>query len=138
MYYYKLSPAHTLITYQYTWQLTKISLKLPGIPVSLSNTNRTPSGGLLTKSRTSRATRANVRGGKFSELLLPLLEFPPVVIVLLLPDNSDVPVPEEDKERVEESSRDGLLSPPCNNDDMEGVNDVVVEVEEVEEKREAE
>lgn len=61
-----------------------------------------------------------------------------MVIVLLLPDNSDVPVPEEDKERVEESSRDGLLSPPCNNDDMEGVNDVVVDEEEVEEKREAE
>ena len=58
-----------------------------------------------------------------------------MVIVLLLPDNSDVP---EDKERVEESSRDGLLSPPCNNDDMEGVNDVVVDVEEVEEKREDE
>ena len=60
-----------------------------------------------------------------------------MVIVLLLPDNSDVPVPEEDKERVEESSRDGLLSPPCNNDDMDGVNDVVVD-EEVEEKREDE
>mmetsp|Transcript_5790 Transcript_5790/g.10451 ORF Transcript_5790/g.10451 Transcript_5790/m.10451 type:complete len:125 (-) Transcript_5790:191-565(-) len=48
------------------------------MPVSSSNTNRTPSGGLLTKSRTSRATRANVRGGKFSELPVLLLEAPVV------------------------------------------------------------
>jgi hypothetical protein len=54
-------------------QLTKISLKLFGIPVSPSSTNLTPSGGLLTKSRTSLATRAKVRGGKFSEL--PLLPY---------------------------------------------------------------
>ena len=51
-------------------QLTNISLKLFGIPVSSSNTKRTPSGGLLTKSLTSRATRASVLGGRFSELLV--------------------------------------------------------------------
>ena len=54
-------------------RLTRISLKLLGIPVSPSSTNLTPSGGLLTTSRTSLATRANVRGGKFSEL--PLLPY---------------------------------------------------------------
>ena len=59
---------------------TIISLKLPGIPVSASTTRRIPSrcGVLLNKSRTSRATRANVRGGRFSELPLPI---PPVIVV---------------------------------------------------------
>ena len=46
--------------------LTKISLRLSGMPVSSSSTSRTPSGGLLTRSRTSRATLASVRGGRFS------------------------------------------------------------------------
>jgi hypothetical protein len=59
---------------------TTISLKLPGIPVSPSNNNRTPSGGELTKSRTSRATRANVLGGKFSDELFMKL----ALLVLLL------------------------------------------------------
>lgn len=41
------------------------------MPVSSSSTSRTPSGGLFTRSRISLATRANVRGGKFSLLELP-------------------------------------------------------------------
>jgi hypothetical protein len=46
------------------------SPKLFGMPVLASTTSRTPSGGFLCKSRTSRATRARVLGGKFSVLLL--------------------------------------------------------------------
>ena len=45
-----------------------ISPRLPGIPVSPSSTSLTPSGGFLTRSRTSLNTRASVRGGRFSEL----------------------------------------------------------------------
>jgi hypothetical protein len=67
---------------------TIISLKLPGIPVSASTTRRIPSrcGVLLNKSRTSRATRANVRGGRFSELPLPI---PPVVLVVEEADDEE-------------------------------------------------
>ena len=54
--------------------LTTTSPKFDGTPVSLSTTSRTPSGGLLKRSRTSLATRARVRGGKFSTLILPLLD----------------------------------------------------------------
>lgn len=42
--------------------------RLDGKPESVSTTSRTPSGGFLCKSRTSRANRARVRGGKFSLL----------------------------------------------------------------------
>ena len=48
--------------------LTTSSPRLAGNPVSSSMTSRTPSGGFLCKSRTSRAKRASVRGGKFSPL----------------------------------------------------------------------
>jgi hypothetical protein len=49
------------------------SPRLLGIPVAGSTTSRTFSGGFLWRSRTSRATRASVRGGRFSEVpLLPL------------------------------------------------------------------
>lgn len=51
-----------------------ISPRLPGMPVSPSRTSLTPSGGFLTRSRTSLDTRASVRGGRFSEL--PVVEAP--------------------------------------------------------------
>jgi hypothetical protein len=68
---------------------TTISAKLPGIPLSSSTTNRTPSGGLFTKSLTSLATRANVLGGKFSP-------HPPTLTPIIIP--AEV----EDRDRVEE------------------------------------
>ena len=115
---------------------TKTSLKLLGMPVSPSSTNRTPSGGEFTKSRTSRATRANVRGGKFSdELPMKLLLLPPLVPVILvmeLPRSADEevavttevavvlvplllppPIMDPERERVAatERRREGLLDP---------------------------
>ena len=57
-------------------QLTTISPKLVGSPVSVSTTNLMPSGGLLIRSRTSLDTLDSVRGGKFSmeALLTPPLD----------------------------------------------------------------
>lgn len=55
-------------------KLTTISPKLDGSPVSWSTTKLMPSGGDFIRSRTSLATLARVRGGKFSiELTLPVL-----------------------------------------------------------------
>ena len=82
---------------------TIISLKLPGMPVSSSNTSRTPSGGHLTRSLTSLATRASVLGGKFSELPAPR------------PPPMDPPEPETD--RAEDERRDGFRS--CMDPDSE-------------------
>ena len=52
--------------YRILFKLTMISLKLAGNPLSESTTSFVPSGADLIKSRTSRATLASVRGGKFS------------------------------------------------------------------------
>jgi hypothetical protein len=50
------------------WRRTMISERFVGTPDSSSTTSRRPSGGFLCKSRTSRARRVSVRGGRFSEL----------------------------------------------------------------------
>ena len=65
------------------------------MPVSSSSTNRTPSGGPFTRSRTSRATLANVRGGKFSELPTP-----------------PAPPADPERDRAEDDRRDGLADDP--------------------------
>lgn len=81
-----------------------ISLKLPGIPVSPSNTSRTPSGGPFTKSLTSRATLASVLGGKFSEL--PVDEEPAT------------PTPDVDPERDRvDDNKEGFDDPDIRDED---------------------
>jgi hypothetical protein len=52
-------------------KLTISSPRFAGKPESLSTTSFTLSGGFLCRSLTSRAKRASVRGGKFSEFTLP-------------------------------------------------------------------
>lgn len=89
------------------------------MPVSLSNTNRTPSGGHLTKSRTSRATLANVLGGKFSELLLPIL----------LPPEMEVAADDEDDEELAATTPAAATAVevevlPDNDDNNDGLSDI--------------
>ena len=113
------------------------------MPVSLSNTNLTPSGGHLTKSRTSRATLANVLGGKFSELLLPIL-LPPemadddddelaattpaaatAAVDAMLPDNDDNNDGLSDIPGSSEDVRDVELLPPKREAEAEAEGGVV-------------